>query len=163
MLADKLLSNKDTALDTLAREELGIDPEELGGSAWQAGASSFLLFSLGAIVPVAPFIFLADSAAFVASLAASAMGLMTIGVGTSLFTGRSMVFSAFRQVAIGAAAAAITYGVGRVVGVSLRLISRRRRRATAITVSFSGSSSFTTSMLRCRPDEVRLERRASGP
>ncbi|HEY2872620.1 MAG TPA: VIT1/CCC1 transporter family protein [Reyranella sp.] len=118
-MADKLLSNKDTVLDTLAREELGIDPEELGGSAWQAGASSFLLFSLGAIVPVAPFIFLTGSAAFETSVAASAVALMAIGVGTSLFTGRSMVFSALRQLLIGAAAAAITYGVGKVVGVSL--------------------------------------------
>jgi VIT1/CCC1 family predicted Fe2+/Mn2+ transporter len=117
--ARKLIADPTRALDALAREELGIDPEELGGSAWQAGASSFLLFSLGAIVPVAPFIFMAGSAAFVASLAASAIGLMAIGVGTSLFTGRSMIFSALRQLAIGAAAAAITYGVGKVVGVSL--------------------------------------------
>ncbi|MBS0524229.1 MAG: VIT1/CCC1 transporter family protein [Proteobacteria bacterium] len=118
-LADKLLSNRETALDTLAREELGIDPKELGGSAWQAGAWSFLLFSLGAIVPVAPFIFLTGTAAFVASLVAGGIALMAIGVGTSLFTGRSMVFSALRQLLIGAAAAGITYGVGRVVGVSL--------------------------------------------
>ena len=118
-LADKLLSNKETALDTLAREELGIDPEELGGSAWQAGAWSFLLFSAGAIVPVAPFIFLTGTAAFVTSLAASAVALMVIGIGTSGFTGRSAVFSALRQLAIGAAAAAITYGVGTAVGVSL--------------------------------------------
>lgn len=118
-LADKLLSNKETALDTLAREELGIDPQELGGSAWQAGAWSFLLFSAGAIVPVAPFLFLTGTAAFVTSVVASAVALMAIGVGTSLFTGRSMVFSALRQLAIGTAAAAITYGVGRMVGVSL--------------------------------------------
>ena len=118
-LADKLLSNKATALDTLAREELGIDPQELGGSAWLAGASSFLLFALGAIVPVAPFIFLTGAGAFATSLVASAVALMTIGVGTSLFTGRSMVFSALRQLLIGAAAAAITYGAGRMVGVSL--------------------------------------------
>jgi VIT1/CCC1 family predicted Fe2+/Mn2+ transporter len=118
-LADRLLSNPETALDTLAREELGIDPGELGGSAWQAGASSFLLFSAGAIVPVAPFFFLTGTAAFATSLAASAVALMTIGFGTSLFTGRSGVFSALRQLAIGSAAAAITYGVGRVVGVSL--------------------------------------------
>jgi VIT1/CCC1 family predicted Fe2+/Mn2+ transporter len=118
-LADKLLSNKETALDTLAREELGIDPQELGGSAWQAGAWSFLLFSAGAIVPVAPFLFLTGTAAFVTSVVASAAALMAIGVGTSLFTGRSMLFSAMRQLAIGAAAAAITYGVGKMVGVSL--------------------------------------------
>jgi VIT1/CCC1 family predicted Fe2+/Mn2+ transporter len=118
-LAERLLSNKETALDTLAREELGIDPEELGGSAWQAGMWSFLLFSAGAIVPVAPFILLTGRTAFVASLAASAVALMAIGMGTSLFTGRSALFSAMRQLAIGAAAAAVTYGVGAAVGVSL--------------------------------------------
>jgi vacuolar iron transporter family protein len=118
-LAERLLSNPETALDTLAREELGIDPEELGGSAWQAGLWSFLLFAAGAIVPVAPFIFLTGTTAFVASLAASAIALMAIGVGTSLFTGRSALFSALRQLAIGAAAAGITYGVGAAVGVSL--------------------------------------------
>jgi vacuolar iron transporter family protein len=118
-LAEQLLSNKETALDTLAREELGIDPDELGGSAWQAGAWSFLLFSAGAIVPVAPFFFLAGKAAFVASLAAGGLALMAIGAGTSLFTGRSMLFSALRQLAIGAAAAGVTYGVGTAVGVSL--------------------------------------------
>ncbi len=118
-LAEQLLSNKQTALDTLAREELGIDPDELGGSAWQAGLWSFLLFSAGAIVPVAPFIFLTGKAAFIASLAASGVALMTIGAGTSLFTGRSALFSALRQLAIGTAAAAITYGVGTAVGVSL--------------------------------------------
>lgn len=118
-LAEQLLSNKETALDTLAREELGIDPDDLGGSAWQAGAWSFLLFSAGAIVPVAPFMFLTGTTAFVASLVAAGLALMTIGAGTSLFTGRSMLFSALRQLAIGAAAAAITYGAGTAVGVSL--------------------------------------------
>ena len=119
MLADRLLSNKETALDTLAREELGIDPDELGGSAWQAGMWSFLLFSAGAIVPVAPFMFLDGTPAFVLSLAASGTALMAIGMGTSLFTGRSALFSAMRQLAIGAAAAAITYGAGAAVGVTL--------------------------------------------
>lgn len=118
-LADRLLSDKKTALDTLAREELGIDPEELGGSAWQAALWSFLLFSAGAIVPVAPFMFLTGTMAFIARLVASGLALMAIGAGTSLFTGRSMVFSALRQLVIGVAAAGITYGVGTVVGVSL--------------------------------------------
>ena len=57
-LAERLLADKDTALDTLAREELGIDPDELGGSAWAAAAASFCLFAFGAIFPVAPFVFL---------------------------------------------------------------------------------------------------------
>jgi VIT1/CCC1 family predicted Fe2+/Mn2+ transporter len=118
-LAEKLLSNKDTALDTLAREELGIDPDELGGSAWQAAGWSFFLFSAGAIIPLAPFLLVSGRTALFASLAASGVALALIGAGTSLFTGRGVVFSAVRQLAIGLAAAAVTYGAGAVVGVSL--------------------------------------------
>ena len=105
-LAQQMMANKDTALDTLVREELGIDPDELGGSAWAAAASSFLLFSLGAVFPVAPFLFLGGSAAVIASVVASGVALAAIGAGTSLFTGRSVAFSAFRQLLIGYAAAA---------------------------------------------------------
>ena len=87
------MANKDTALDTLAREELGIDPSELGGSAWMAGASSFCLFAAGAIFPVAPF-FLRAARRPVVSLALSGIALAAIGAGTSLFTGRNLAFSA---------------------------------------------------------------------
>lgn len=118
-LADKLLSDKETALDTLVREELGIDPQELGGSAWGAAATSFLLFTFGAIFPVIAYFFLAGDAALFTSLALSGLALMGIGAGTSLFTGRGAVFSALRQLAIGFAAAGVTYGVGMLVGVSL--------------------------------------------
>ena len=118
-LADSLMANKDTALDTLVREELGIDPNELGGSAWTAAGTSFGLFALGAIFPVAPFFWLGGSAALLASLAASGVALVLIGAGTSLFTGRGLFFSGVRQLAIGFAAAGITYGIGRLVGVSL--------------------------------------------
>ena len=118
-LAQQMMANKDTALDTLVREELGIDPDELGGSAWTAGASSFLLFSVGAIFPVAPFLFLGGRTAVVASLVASGVALAAIGAGTSLFTGRSVAFSAFRQLLIGYAAAAITYAIGMLAGVTI--------------------------------------------
>ena len=118
-LAQQMMANKDTALDTLVREELGIDPDELGGSAWTAGASSFLLFSVGAIFPVAPFLFLGGRTAVVASLVASGVALAAIGAGTSLFTGRSIAFSAFRQLLIGYAAAAITYAIGMLAGVTI--------------------------------------------
>jgi len=118
-LAQQMMANKDTALDTLVREELGIDPDELGGSAWAAAASSFLLFSLGAVFPVAPFLFLGGSAAVIASVVASGVALAAIGAGTSLFTGRSVAFSAFRQLLIGYAAAAITYAIGMLAGVTL--------------------------------------------
>jgi len=118
-LADQLLSDKSTALDTLVREELGIDPEELGGSAWGAAATSFLLFSFGAVFPVAPYFILSGWPALFASLALSGLALAGIGAGTSLFTGRSALFSAARQLLIGFAAAGVTYGVGALVGVSL--------------------------------------------
>jgi vacuolar iron transporter family protein len=118
-LAEQLLTNKDTALDTLAREELGIDPDALGGSPWAAGAASFLLFATGAIFPVAPFFLLSGVAALAASLALSGVALGAIGAGTSLFTGRSLAFSAGRQLAVGYIAAAVTFGIGRLVGVTL--------------------------------------------
>ena len=118
-VADRLLADSSAAVDTLAREELGIDPDELGGSAWTAAVSSFLLFGAGAIFPVAPFLFLSGMTAVVASLAASGLALALLGAGTSLFTGRGLVFSAVRQLLIGYGAAAVTYAVGALVGVSL--------------------------------------------
>ena len=118
-LADRLMANKDTALDTLAREELGIDPDELGGSAWTAAGASFGLFAIGAIFPVLGFFFLAGNAAIYAGIAFSAVALFGIGAGTSLFTGRGLFFSGMRQLVIGLGAAAITYGIGRLIGVSL--------------------------------------------
>ena len=118
-LAREMMANKETALDTLVREELGIDPDELGGSAWTAAISSFLLFSVGAIFPVAPFVFLHGRIAVVASLVASGIALALIGAGTSLFTGRGIAFSAFRQLVVGYAAAGITYAVGMLAGVTL--------------------------------------------
>lgn len=118
-LAEKLMSQKDTALDTLVREELGIDPEELGGSAWTAAASSFFLFAAGAIFPVLPYFWLSGYAALGASLALSGAALVATGTITSLFTGRGIFLSAGRQLLLGFAAAALTYGVGRLAGVSL--------------------------------------------
>src|SRR5208282_6281588 len=100
-LAERLMSDKDTALDTLVREELGIDPEELGGSAWAAAGSSFLLFAVGAIFPVAPFFWLQGPAALVASLTLSAFALALIGAGSSLFTARNVVFTSVRSLLLG--------------------------------------------------------------
>ena len=118
-LADQLMSNKDTALDTLVREELGIDPDDLGGSAWGAAASSFCLFAIGAIFPILGFLFLTGSLAIIVGIVSSCVALFAIGAGTSLFTGRGVVFSGLRQIGIGLGAAAITFGIGRLIGVSL--------------------------------------------
>jgi VIT1/CCC1 family predicted Fe2+/Mn2+ transporter len=117
--ADQLLGDRASALDTLVREELGIDPRDLGGSAWEAAITSFVLFAMGAILPVIAFIFLAGGAAVVASLALSAVGLFTIGGGITLFTGRPVLVSGMRQVLFGLAAAAATYLIGRLIGVAI--------------------------------------------
>ena len=118
-VAAELMRDKKGALDTLAREELGIDPAELGGNPWSAGGTSFALFSCGAIFPIVPFLWLSDQAAIVASIVVSALALATIGALTSLFNGRGPAFSAGRQIVFGCVAAAITYGAGRLLGVSL--------------------------------------------
>ena len=113
------MKNPTTALDTLSREELGIDPEELGGSPWSAAIASFFLFAIGAIIPVAPFFFLTGNPAVYTSLVASGLGLFAIGAGITLLTGRSVLYSGMRQVIFGFIAAAITFGVGRLIGVAI--------------------------------------------
>jgi len=118
-VAADLMRDKKGALDTLAREELGIDPAELGGNPWSAAATSFILFSCGAIFPIVPFLWMQERSAVAASIGASALALGAIGALTSLFNGRSPAFSAARQVIFGCLAAAVTYSVGRMLGVSL--------------------------------------------
>jgi VIT1/CCC1 family predicted Fe2+/Mn2+ transporter len=118
-LAKRLMANRENALDTLAREELGIDPKELGGSPWEAAITSFVLFSLGAIVPLAPFIFLRGSRAVLMSLSVSAVALFAIGAGITLLTRRGILRTGLRQVAFGLVAAGLTYAIGRLIGVSL--------------------------------------------
>jgi VIT1/CCC1 family predicted Fe2+/Mn2+ transporter len=117
-VAVTLMRDKKSALDTLAREELGIDPAELGGNAWGAAGTSFVLFTVGAIFPIAPYLWLQGTTAVAASTGVSALALAAIGMLTSLFNGRSPWFSAGRQVLFGCLAAAITYGTGRLLGVS---------------------------------------------
>jgi VIT1/CCC1 family predicted Fe2+/Mn2+ transporter len=119
LLAGQLMSNKKAALDTVVREELGIDPDELGGSAWAAAAASFFLFALGAIFPVLGLLFFDDIRAIWVGLAASGAALFAIGAGTSLFTGRNLLFSGLRQLLVGFAAAGVTFLIGRLVGISL--------------------------------------------
>jgi VIT1/CCC1 family predicted Fe2+/Mn2+ transporter len=118
-MAARIMSDPATALDTLSREELGIDPQELGGSAYEAAITSFVLFAIGAIVPVAPFIFLSGWLAVVTSAVLSALALFGIGAAITLMTGRSVLFSGTRQVVIGIAAAALTYGLGTLLGVAM--------------------------------------------
>ncbi|MES1154044.1 MAG: VIT1/CCC1 transporter family protein, partial [Rhodanobacter sp.] len=118
-LAGHLADTPRAALDMMVLEDLGIDPGELGGSAYGAAVSSFCLFACGALFPVAPYFFLSGHAALLASACSTAAGLAMIGIGTSLFTGRSMLFSIARQLAITTAAAAITYTVGHLLGAAI--------------------------------------------
>jgi VIT1/CCC1 family predicted Fe2+/Mn2+ transporter len=118
-LAEHIIGGGDSALDTLVREELGIDPDELGGSAWEAAITSFLLFAAGAALPVIPFIFLSGATAVIVSIIISTGGLFTIGAAITLMTGRSAPYSGLRMVLFGLTAALLTYGIGRLIGVSI--------------------------------------------
>jgi VIT1/CCC1 family predicted Fe2+/Mn2+ transporter len=117
--AQNILSDEQGALDALVRDELGIDPEELGGSAWEAAITSFILFAMGAILPVLPFVFLTSLTAVITSSILSALGLFVIGAAITLFTGKPVLRSGLRQVAFGLAAALVTFGIGRLIGVSI--------------------------------------------
>jgi VIT1/CCC1 family predicted Fe2+/Mn2+ transporter len=118
-LAERLMSDPDTALQTLARDELGVDPEDLGGSAWEAAITSFLLFAVGAILPVLPYFFLSGTPALALSAGLSTAGLFVIGAAITLFTGRSVLYSGTRQILFGLVAAAVTFGVGKLIGVTI--------------------------------------------
>jgi VIT1/CCC1 family predicted Fe2+/Mn2+ transporter len=107
------------AVDTMAREELGIDPQELGGSAWVAAGTSFALFALGAAVPLVPFLLFNGTAAIVASAVLAGAALFGVGAAITRITGRSPLRSGLRQLAFGFAAAAITYGIGALVGTAI--------------------------------------------
>lgn len=117
-LAERLLQDPDQALDTLAREELGLNPAELG-SPWAAAISSFLAFALGAALPVLPYLLLRGSHALVGMLLVSGLALFGVGASLSLFTGRPALFSGLRMLCIGAAAGGATWAIGRALGVAL--------------------------------------------
>lgn len=103
----------------LVNEELGINPNELDGSAWEAAFASFFLFITGAIIPVFPFFFANGIHAVILSVIASTFGLFGIGAAITLITGKSFLKSGFRQVLFGLAAAAITFGIGHIIGVAI--------------------------------------------
>ena len=117
-IAARMFESPETALDALVREELGLDPDELG-SPWGAAGGSFLAFCAGAVVPVIPYLFGGGTAIFFASFGMSLVALFVVGAAVSLLTGRSLLFSGFRQLGIGAAAAAVTYVVGSIIGVGV--------------------------------------------
>lgn len=118
-MATEAMQDESRAHQILIEEELGINPEELKGSAFEAAAYSFVLFAIGAVIPVFPFFFFSGLKAVLYSALLSALGLFGIGSAITLFTGKSIWASGLRQVFFGLIAAAITYGIGKIIGVSI--------------------------------------------
>ena len=116
-MADTLIRDPSRALDTLAREELGLNPRELG-SPWGATFSSFLAFALGALIPLLPFLWRGGYGLYI-SIALTLIGLFVTGSIVSLFTGRSPWWSGLRMMLIGCLAGSVTYLVGHLFGVML--------------------------------------------
>ncbi|HYA45615.1 MAG TPA: VIT1/CCC1 transporter family protein, partial [Acidimicrobiales bacterium] len=110
-LARRISAEPATALDTMAREELGLNPEELG-SPWRVAISSFTFFAAGALVPVLPYLIGSGTAALVAAIVAAAAALGVVGAGVGLLTGRSLLRGGLRQLAIGVAVAGVTFAIG---------------------------------------------------
>jgi vacuolar iron transporter family protein len=118
-MAAEIMKNKTHAHEVLVKEELGINAEELKGSAFEAAFYSFLMFTIGGIIPVVPFIFTSGIHAITLSIIMSTLGLFLIGAAITLFTGKSLWYSGVRQIIFGLLAAAITFGIGRIIGIAI--------------------------------------------
>jgi vacuolar iron transporter family protein len=114
-LADQIMADRKVALDTLAREELGLDPAELG-SPLTAAISSLLTFAAGALVVLLPYFAGSGTAALVAAIVLAALALLAVGAGIGVLNGRSGLRSGLRQLLLGGAAALITFGIGHLIG-----------------------------------------------
>ena len=116
-IAERIFRDPETALDALLREELGLDPDELG-SPWGAAFGSFVAFAIGAVIPVLPYLVGGGTAALALSLGLSLVALFAVGAAVSLLTGRGAIFSGVRQLVIGLGAALVTYTIGSIIGVA---------------------------------------------
>lgn len=117
-IAEAIMEDPATALEVHAREEMGVDPDELG-SPVGAAVASFVAFSIGAFVPLLPWFFAADTAAVLSSIVLAVVAAVTIGWLLARFTDRSPIRSITRQVGVASVAAAVTYLVGTVIGAGI--------------------------------------------
>jgi VIT1/CCC1 family predicted Fe2+/Mn2+ transporter len=117
-LADRIMANPEVALNTLAREELGLDPDELG-SPWSAAISSLLAFASGALVVVLPYLIRGGTVGLLAAIGLAVLALFAVGAGIGILNGRSALRSGVRQVIAGSLAAAVTFGVGHLIGTAV--------------------------------------------
>jgi VIT1/CCC1 family predicted Fe2+/Mn2+ transporter len=115
--AQRILSNPQTALETLTREELGMSQEE-AGNPWVASVTSFLTFAAGAVLPILPWFVVGGLPGIAASAVASGLGLFAVGAAITLFTGRGVLFSGMRMLTFGLGMAAVTFVIGKAIGVS---------------------------------------------
>ncbi len=118
-MAKDIVNDQAKAHQFLIKEELGINQDDLKSSAMEAAVASFVFFAIGAIIPVIPFFFLSGYKAILLSAGMSGIGLFGIGAAITLFTGKSVWYSGARQMLFGLAAAAITFGIGKLVGVEV--------------------------------------------
>ncbi len=117
-VAERIISNPEVALETLAREELGLDPDQLGNP-WSAAISSFLAFGFGALIPLLPNLFTTDFLALILTIALSGSAVFGIGALLGTLTGKNPFLGGGRMLFVGAAAAGVTYVIGSLVGISL--------------------------------------------
>lgn len=117
-VAERIISNPEVALETLAREELGLDPDQLGNP-WSAAISSFLAFGFGALIPLLPNLFTTDFLALILTISLSGSAVFGIGALLGTLTGKNPFLGGGRMLFVGAAAAGVTYGIGSLVGISL--------------------------------------------
>lgn len=117
-MARQVMSDRDVALDTMAREELGLDPDDLG-SPWKAALSSFVAFAAGAVLVVVPYLVTGGAAALTAAIVLALLALVTVGTVMARINGRPVVRSVVRQVGVGVIAAGATFVLGAVFGVAL--------------------------------------------
>ena len=117
-MVNEVMQDPELALETHAREELGITPQGLG-SPWQAAAASFITFAIGAFVPLAPWLFTSGTTAIVLSIVLGALAAIAVGVVLARYTERPVVVSALRQLAVTVVAAGVTFGVGKAIGTGI--------------------------------------------
>lgn len=117
-LAERMIADPEMGLDTLAREELGLNPDELG-SPWVAAVSSFFSFVAGGLIPLLPYVLGAERHPLLIAVVLTGIALFSVGAALSLFTGRSALWGGLRMLGIGGAAGAITYAIGDLLGASL--------------------------------------------
>src|SRR5207248_7269948 len=108
-VTEAVMRDPKVALETHAREELGLDPDELG-SPWGAAISSFVMFAIGAVIPLLPFVIGSGTAAVVAAVAASAGSIFAVGAAMTILTGRGVLYSGGRMLLVGTVAAGVTFG-----------------------------------------------------